>query len=255
MKYTTWEDAQHLKEKSEVGDFEKAVECLHQQNVIVHFKEDKQASDLVVLDPNWLVQCLSKVITVPQPGNWAGHQAVVWNNLTTKGTLTLQHLLTKVLPDHEKESQNLIRIMELTGLICNWNDEIYLVPAMVKSKMTRKDIERCLKKLLLPSLYVNFESGHIPIGLFTRFQVEFIGWCKGCVHVSTLIKYLPCTTNPYENFICKFFTYGISTYETCTWNWNLFTYEISTYEFPTYETYNLLTATFSYMKFSYMKCN
>ena len=84
---------------------------------------------------------------------------------------------------------------------------------------------------------------------------------------------------PYENFICKFFTYEISTYGIGTfshikfphmklthmelepfhiwnfhiwnlhiWNWNLFTYEISTYEFPTHETYTYGTANFSYMK-------
>ena len=137
--YITWEIAQRVGAASEVNDdFVKAVECLHQQNVIVYFNEDNQASNLIVLDPNWLVQRLSKVITVPR------HEvhAAVWNNLTSKGTLTLQDLLTKVLPGHEKESHILIRIMELTGLICNWNDEIYLVPAMVGSKIKRKDIEK-----------------------------------------------------------------------------------------------------------------
>lgn len=99
----------------------------------------------------WLywIQHLSKVITVPR------HEvhAVVWNNLTSKGTLTLPDLLTKVLPaGHEKESHILIRTMKLTGLICIWDDEIYLVPAMVGSKIKRKDIAKWITKLLLPSL-------------------------------------------------------------------------------------------------------
>ena len=65
--YITWEIAQRVGAASEVNDdFVKAVECLHQQNVIVNFNEDNQASNLIVLDPNWLVQRLSKVITVPR---------------------------------------------------------------------------------------------------------------------------------------------------------------------------------------------
>ena len=180
--YITLEEAQRVLAESELNDdFVKAVECLHQQNVIVHFNEDEQANDLVVLDPNWLVQCLSKVITVPQPGKWTGDQAEVWNNLTSKGVLTLRHLLTKVLPDDEKQSQNLIRIMELAGLICRWNEKTFLVPSMVQSKMAKEDIERSIEELLLPSLYVNFKAGNVPIGLFTRFQVEFIRWCKNNV--------------------------------------------------------------------------
>ena len=184
--YITWKDAQLVGAESEVDDFVAAVECLHQQNVIVHFNKDSQTSNLIVLDPNWLVKCLSKVITVPGHGKWTGDHAEVWNTLTSKGILTLQHLLTEVLPGHEKESQNLIRIMELAGLICNWNDEIYFLPAMVQSKRKRKDIERWIQKLLLPSLYVNFKAGTVPIGLFTRFQVEFIRWCRKSV--SSLIK-------------------------------------------------------------------
>ena len=71
--------------------------------------------------------------------------------------------------------------MDLAGLICEWEEKTFLVPSMVQSKMGKEDIERSIEESLLPLLYVNFKAGNVPIGLFTRFQVEFIRWCKNNV--------------------------------------------------------------------------
>lgn len=50
--YIRWKVAQRVGTESEVNDdFITAVECLHQLNVIVHFNEDNQASNLIVLNP------------------------------------------------------------------------------------------------------------------------------------------------------------------------------------------------------------
>ena len=185
-RYITWQDVEELGRESGVNEnLAAAVESLHQQNVVVHFRDDEKARNLVVLDPQWLVKLFTSIITIPPTHKQSPKRAELWKCLTDRGEL-LSDFLDIVLVDHTKHLQALTRMMERVSLICRWNEKSWLVPSMAKSKKARRDVQELLKACSLPPLYVVVQGGYLPLGLFTRLQVYFIRLYK------ILCREMPC---------------------------------------------------------------
>ena len=177
--YITFDEAKHLGEQCKVVDktFNDAMKFFHEENIVVHFQDNPAISGLVVLDPAWLVKLFTEVITVSKGSSWSAAELNAWDDLREKGKLVFGKLPT-VLNNHLGFRDTLEKMMVRVGLIFLWRENIYLVPSMVKEKKEKKDILELLSnpKCLKPSLFLDFKDMSIPLGFYTRFQVELWKW-------------------------------------------------------------------------------
>ena len=187
--YITHKKARELGEDCEVVDkFSDAMKCFNEESIVVHFESDQADSNLVVLDPSWLVKLFTKVITVPPSRDCSGNRTAIWNDLEDNGKLDLK-LLPAPLEEHRDQKEALIKMMERANLICHWEDDLYLVPSMVRSKIESNDIQSRFYRFLQSSLYIAFESGYIPLGLFPRIQVKCLEWSRDANGVTEMPKF------------------------------------------------------------------
>ena len=173
----THDEAEKLAEEFEVKEtFCQAMEFFHEENIVVHFGGHQASSNLVVLDPAWLVRVLTQVITVPPNPNSGGTVKAAWNDLETKGVLRSKSL--PVVLDGHGQKEAVMKMMLRAGLICHWKEDIYFVPNMVTKVVEKQEIQTFLSNCLQPSLYIDFLGDCIPLGFYTRFQLEFMKWAK-----------------------------------------------------------------------------
>ena len=153
---------------------------------MIHFEDTPELSELVFLDIQWLIDVFKNVITVrADPVN--GEFADLWKKLENKGILEenlLKHVWNSLIPQR-KTHENLVAIMEKFSLMCSWpsdssNDlcnKHYLVPSMLRTFSSEK-ISDLLASAHLPSLFLKFDTGRVPPGLFPRLVLEFFQWCR-----------------------------------------------------------------------------
>ena len=73
--------------------------------------------------------------------------------------------------------------MEKFSLLCSWPSsdgscgKQYLVPSMLMSHPP-EDIVELVASAEIPPLFIKFESGQVPPGLFPRLVLHFLQWCK-----------------------------------------------------------------------------
>ena len=154
---------------------------LHDLRLLIHFDDTPELNDLVVLDPEWLIDVFKKVITV-RPYNWKEKQYVdLWCKLERKGILEeklLKHVWSSLIRQTET-CESLIAIMEKFSLLCPWPlqngvscSKQYLVPSMLKSHPP-EEISDLVASTQIPSLFLKFETGQVPAGFFSRLVLEF----------------------------------------------------------------------------------
>lgn len=158
---------------------------LHDMRILIHFDGTRELNDVVVLDPQWLIDVFKKVITV-KPYDWKDkHLIDLWLKLEREGILEeelLEHVWDPLI-HHKETSQSFIAIMEKFSLLCPWPlsdascSKQYLVPSMLKSHPP-EDTMKLVASAQIPSLFVKFESGHVPPGLFPRLVLQFFQWGK-----------------------------------------------------------------------------
>ena len=164
--------------------FRTMLDFLHDQKVLIHFTETKELNNLVILDPQWLIDILKKVITVRRYEPTEASVEPFWRKLQGTGILDerlLVHEWKHLIDKYSIETvQSLIGIMERFSLLCPWpSDEEtkqYLVPSMLMSPPTN-DVLELLASVRTPSLFAKFEVGRVPPGLFTRLVLQFYQWC------------------------------------------------------------------------------
>ena len=164
-------------------EFVTLLNFLHDQRILIHFGDTAELKKLVVLDPQWLIDVFKKVITV-KPYDYREKELTdLWQKLETTGILEetlLQHVWGPLL-DQQETSESLIAIMEKFSLLCSWPSsdvscsKQYLVPSMLMSHPPQ-DIFNLVTSAQIPSLFVKFESGQVPPGLFPRFILQFFQW-------------------------------------------------------------------------------
>jgi len=157
---------------------------LHDQRILIHFDDSPELNNLVVLDPQWLIDVFKKVITV-KPYDYKERKfRELWCKLEATGILE-EELIEHVwgpLYDHKETSESLIAIMEKFSLLCPLPSsratcrQQYLVPSMLMSHPP-EDVDKLIASTQMPSLFLKFESGRVPAGLFPRLVVKFFQWC------------------------------------------------------------------------------
>ena len=172
--YIELDEARNLdKEFSSVNEnFEEAMKFLHQESIVVRFSANAALSNLVVLDANWLVQLFTKVLTIAEDPNWSSQKSRSWKALREKGVLQFDNLPNPLDELCQKETLKLMMVN--AGLICQREDNTYLVPSMVTKRMEESDIRHILSLCLQPSLYVDFKDETLPLAFYTRFQVGLL---------------------------------------------------------------------------------
>ena len=165
--------------------FRTMLDFLHDQKVLIHFNETPELNNMVILDPQWLIDIFKKVITVKryEPTEYILEQ--FWLKLHETGILDerlLVHEWKSLIGMYSKETcESLIALMERFSLLCPWPSDgehkQYLVPSMLMSPPS-DDLVELLSSVRIPSLFVRFELGRVPPGLFTRLVLQFYQWCN-----------------------------------------------------------------------------
>ena len=185
--------------------FHTLLNFLHDKRILVHFDDTPELNRLVVLDPQWLIDVFKGVITVRPYSGKEKKFKQLWCNLEMKGILDeklLEHVWSDLFLPQET-SESLIAIMEKFSLLCHLppSDEScskqYLVPSMLRSHPPDGIVE-LIKSAELPSLFLQFESGLVPPGLFPRLVLQFFHRAKD-EGVTSVVPHL------YHNF-ARFYT-------------------------------------------------
>ena len=134
-------------------------------------------SESRILDPAWLVKLFTEVIGVSRSPSCPSTQSCAWTDLQG-GKLDFDKLPT-VLDNDRGSRKTLEETMVRAGLISRWKDNIYLVPSMVNKRKEDEIIHNVLLNCQKPSLFLEFEDETIPLGFYTRFQVELLKWSSG----------------------------------------------------------------------------
>ena len=161
-------------------EFETLMNYLHDLRCLVYFDDSPTLSKLVVLDPQWLIDLFKKVITVRPAGECKEKKFLqLWDKFENEGILDeqlLKHMWKPLFGDRDKY-ESLVGIMEKFCLLCRWpsgtpENKSYLVPSMLKSHPPKK-IVKLVDSAKVQSLFLKFESGYVPPGLFPRLVLEF----------------------------------------------------------------------------------
>ena len=155
---------------------------LHDQRILIHFDSSPLLNNMVILDPQWLVDLFTSVITV-KPGPYEGKERELWRRLQTEGILEykLLELVWDPLLIPKEIFPSLLEIMEKFSLLCPWPSpdascgKQYLVPSMLMSHPPR-NIIKLVASAQIPSFYIRFESGQVPPGFFPRLVLQFFQW-------------------------------------------------------------------------------
>ena len=183
-KWITLENAKEIASKvCKIDDDQEILTLLHflhDQRIFIHFDDSPELSQLVVLDPQWLIDVFKKVITVKRYDHEERELKDLWRKLEKTGILE-DKLLKHVWSDQKETSESLVAIMEKFSLMCLWpssdasRTKQYLVPSMLMSHPPQ-DIVNLFESAQLPSLFLKFSSP-IPPSLFPRLVVQFFQWC------------------------------------------------------------------------------
>ena len=162
---------------NDTDDVEELLHFLQARGRVIYQDLPDNPDGLVVLDPQWLMEILCKIITVSPP--WKNDPLIQrdYQVLGREGLLS-QQLLNRAFEHLELNDirNSLIHIMESFDVICNsmnckGEDYPYLVPCMLKSPKKNTRATNMLNGPL--PVFLTFNTSYVPIGLFCRLVVHF----------------------------------------------------------------------------------
>ena len=165
-KYIPVDEAKQEAKACGVGEFDQAIKFLHRQGVVVHHS----GSSKVVLDPHWLMNRFTKVISMP--GKLDALSRYTLDVFRQNGILFREYL------QKLEDAKLLEELMQKFNLICPCQHEgkaAFCVPSVAPAMKQGKELEASN----VPSLFVTFPRKLVPMGLFTKLQVKLISeWEK-----------------------------------------------------------------------------
>ena len=164
------------------SDCDDVLVFLHDRGAVVYCRGCTEEDDeVVVLDPRWLVDQFSKIITVT-PGKAEPMEIRELRRLLEQEGVLSVKLVSYTCKnlDLEHAQDTLLDIMERFGLICKWSQQnsqaVYLVPCMLTAR-SQDDITHVTETCQLEPLFLTFRRGYVPPGFFSRLLVHFARWC------------------------------------------------------------------------------
>lgn len=224
-----WHEAKRIaREECAIADdeqFRAFLNFLHDQRILIHFEG---SSELVILNPQWLINLFKSIIAFNTSGDRRHHEKIgSWEKLAVKGILDkelLRDVWAPLLEEATKENtdkqaiedtiEDLIAVMEKFSLVCEWpspsgKSNQYFIPSILNScsevdvtKLFDESVFKCTAPLflrfrqpdLLPSgsnKQSDDEYVQVPMGFFPRLFLKFIQWC--------LSKQFKCFEDRYAN--------------------------------------------------------
>ena len=159
---------------------------LHDRRILIHFNDTPELNKIVILDLQWLTDVFKAILTVTPHERRKRKSMELWRKLETTGVLDsklLRHVWRPLFDDRDT-SKSLIAIMEKLCLLTprsslaeGESHRNYIVPSMLMFPPPREDVAELIACTGIPSLFVRFESGQVPPGLFPRLVLMFFQWC------------------------------------------------------------------------------
>ena len=193
---TTWQEKNYITKKTfqqeivskfcnfrEKDDIDELIRFLVDRGSIVYHEPTNDQDGLVFLDPQWLINMITKIINVNPLHEEAEAFDRYREKLQKKGILDkklLCYRFQNLKLDPIKDS--FISLMQRFNLICmlpskDPQDPLILVPCMLTSKGEEKNQEDEMKRTCCAPLYLKFEgTNYVPGGLFCRLVVLFGKW-------------------------------------------------------------------------------
>ncbi|XP_072021606.1 uncharacterized protein [Amphiura filiformis] len=184
-------------------EFSTMLQFFHDLGCIVYFGRDKRGKhnqalrDIVVLDPQWLIDVFKRIITVkPDCRQWSTF-CNLWQRLRDDGILE-EELIDHVWEDFKGLKPTFISLMEMFDLLCpqyiptkddkkTKETKFYYVPACLqpgKETKPRSGVDGDEDSIF----YVDFEE-FLPDGLFHRVLVHFARWSQEDGHHPPKLHY------------------------------------------------------------------
>ncbi|XP_078356009.1 uncharacterized protein LOC144640814 isoform X2 [Oculina patagonica] len=163
-------------------DFEHLLDFLHDRGTVVNHDRADNPDGLVVLDPQWLIDVLCKIVKVKEKEDEGLAICSLRQDLREKGVLDPELLdyACRTL-DLCNIKDSLLFIMKKFNLLCECKGEddksVYLVPCMLTTKPEENLIPRPAIHGSQP-VYVTFDTNYVPSGLFSRLLVLFGEWAS-----------------------------------------------------------------------------
>ena len=176
--WLTWKEVQDMAEQEGIHDTDTlraALQFFHNVGELVYFEE---VTDFIVIDPQWLIDMLSKVITIPS--HYKTIQRKHWELLENEALLH-EDAMKEVWP--EGAVQGLVDIMMKYALLLpvstNYKlrhpsnkippGKVYLVPSLLPSKGSDETPQAADRhEGSAPPVTLVFPDNFIPVGLTSR---------------------------------------------------------------------------------------
>ena len=193
---TTWQKRNYITKKTfqqkiaskfcnlrKEDDIDGLIRFLVHRGSIVYHEPTKDEDGLVFLNPQWLINMITKIINVNPLHKEPKAFLRYCKELQTEGILRkklLDYRFQNLKLDPVKDS--FISLMQRFNLIRVWpskdpQDPLILVPCMLTSKGKEKNQEDEMKRTCCAPLYLKFEgTNYVPSGLFCRLVVLFGKW-------------------------------------------------------------------------------
>ena len=136
------------KESKVIETSSEVIKFFHEENIVVHFRDDPAFRDLVVLDAAWLVKLFTDVLTVAPDRLCPTSHSRAWKDLMEKGMLSFEKLPNPLVRQSQKKA--LKDMMAGIGLISHWRKDVYLVLSLVTRRRKESDVHKMLSSCLQP---------------------------------------------------------------------------------------------------------
>ena len=167
-------------EIEEGDDVEQILNFLHDRGTIVYHHRQGNPDDLVVLDPQWLLDVIRQILNVTPSKDESMKIRKCRRQLKDKGILDtelLEHACKKLGVYEIKQS--LLFIMEKFNLLCRCpskeNKPMFLVPCMLAEVPEGNIIPGITADGSSP-VYLTFDTDYVPERFFSRLVTLFGAW-------------------------------------------------------------------------------
>ena len=154
----------------------------HQVGLLLHYASVPILNDVVIADPQWLVNALSLLFTLPS-SNEQEELASLWTQLHEKGVLE-KALYESIWCNCGIDPQGLLNLLEYFLLAAPikhgakklFSDYAYFVPSLLDSWASEEDSSNFEDAVEIAApLFLVFNTEYVPPGFFIRLAAAFSG--------------------------------------------------------------------------------
>lgn len=138
----------------------------------------KELDGLVFLDPQWLIRLICQIVSFV-----SGLKEPISGSKTLTNCGILSEVSVNFVCQELKLSvRSLLYIARKVGLLCNFRvtgeNAVFLVPSVLLKHSPGKETKELIGTDTVAPVYITFNSGYVPLGLFSRFVVKFCQWAS-----------------------------------------------------------------------------